>query len=169
MIEAVVDMHPARGRAMQVGNHLHRRYYREGRFEIGRPKSGSTGPVVIPSHMRAAVRQHLDRYVDSAPESFLFPDPETGGTMREWIYRRAFNAACVKIGRPGFRPSEQRHTGGPVAAQAGGTLPEIMERLRHKTPAAAMRYQKVAAGRSHALAENIAKLANTDDWHPAPE
>ncbi|MFI8974247.1 tyrosine-type recombinase/integrase [Nocardia asteroides] len=142
--------------------------YREGRVEIGRPKSGSTGPVVIPSHMRAAVRTHLDRFVDSAPESLLFPDPGTGGTMREWVYRRIFKAACVKIGRPDFRPSEQRHTGGTVAAQAGGTLPEIMERLRHKTPEAAMRYQKVAAGRAQALAENIAKLADQRDWHPGP-
>ncbi|MFF5038000.1 MULTISPECIES: tyrosine-type recombinase/integrase [Nocardia] len=143
--------------------------YREGKIEIGRPKSGSTGPVVIPSHIRPAVRTHLDRHVDSATTSLLFPDPETGKTMREWVYRRIFSAACVKIGRPDFRPGEQRHTGGTVAAQAGGTLAEIMERLRHKTPAAAMRYQKVGAGRAQALAENIAKLAKNDGAHSADQ
>ncbi|MFC9470977.1 tyrosine-type recombinase/integrase [Nocardia sp. NPDC056952] len=143
--------------------------YREGKIEIGRPKSGSTGPVVIPSHIRAAVRTHLDRYVDSPTNSLLFPDPETGDTMREWVYRRIFNAACVKIGRPDFRPGEQRHTGGTVAAQAGGTLAEIMERLRHKTPAAAMRYQKVGAGRAQALADNIAKLASSDSGDSADQ
>nr|WP_280140866.1 site-specific integrase [Nocardia vulneris] len=133
--------------------------YREGKIVIDRPKSGSSGDVVIPDHIRAAIRQHLRAYVGPDPDSLLFPDPNTGKTMREWIYRRIFDAACAKIGRSGFRPGEQRHTGGTVAAQAGGTLPEVMERLRHKTPQAAMRYQKIAAGRAQTLAANISKLA----------
>lgn len=103
------------------------------------------------------------KLINPAPNSLLFPDPATGKTMREWVYRRIFNKACAEIGRPDFRPGEQRHTGGTVAAQAGGTLPEVMERLRHKTPKAAMRYQKVAAGRAQTLASNISKLAKDAD------
>ncbi|MEV0768632.1 tyrosine-type recombinase/integrase [Nocardia salmonicida] len=139
--------------------------YRERKIEIERPKAGSSGEVVVPDHIRAAIRTHLDRHVDPDPNSLLFPDPDTGNTMREWIYRRIFSKACTKIGRPDFRPGEQRHTGGTIAAQAGGTLPEIMERLRHKTPQAAMRYQRVAAGRAQSLAANISKLAKDTESH----
>ncbi|MGV9832950.1 tyrosine-type recombinase/integrase [Nocardia niigatensis] len=137
----------------------HAATYRAGEIAIDRPKSGSTGDVVVPEHIRAAIRAHLNDYVGKSPDALLFPDPERGGTMREWIYRRIFDTACTKIGREGFRPGELRHTGGTVAAQAGGTLPEVMERLRHKTPQAAMRYQKIAAGRAQTLADNISKLA----------
>ncbi|WP_280334840.1 tyrosine-type recombinase/integrase [Nocardia wallacei] len=134
--------------------------YRNREIVIDRPKAGSSGQVVVPNHLRSAIRLHLDRHVGRSPESLLFPDPETGKTMREWVYRRIFSSACAKIGRPDFRPGEQRHTGGTVAAQAGGTLPEVMERLRHKTPQAAMRYQKIAAGRAQTLAESMSRLAS---------
>lgn len=137
----------------------HAATYRAGEIAIDRPKAGSTGDVIVPEHIRAAIRVHLTDHVGKSPNALLFPDPERGGTMREWIYRRIFDTACTKIGRKGFRPGELRHTGGTVAAQAGGTLPEVMERLRHKTPQAAMRYQKIAAGRAQALADNISKLA----------
>lgn len=137
----------------------HAATYRERQIVVDRPKAGSTGEVVVPQHIRAAIRTHLDENVEQKPESLLFPDPDRGGTMREWIYRRIFTKACTQIGRKGFRPAELRHTGGTVAAQAGGTLPEVMERLRHKTPQAAMRYQKIAAGRAQTLADNISKLA----------
>ncbi|RDI60277.1 tyrosine-type recombinase/integrase [Nocardia pseudobrasiliensis] len=143
--------------------------YREQKIVIDRPKAGSTGDVVIPDHIRPAIRNHLASYVDPSPDALLFPDPDTGKTMREWIYRRTFNKACTAIGRPDFRPGEQRHTGGTVAAQAGGTLPEVMERLRHKTPQAAMRYQKIAAGRAQTLAENISKLAKAADTKSADD
>ncbi|WP_157978619.1 MULTISPECIES: tyrosine-type recombinase/integrase [Nocardia] len=137
--------------------------YRNGEIVIDRPKAGSDGDVVLPDHIRPAIRRHLERHVAPAADSLLFPDPATGETMREWVYRRIFNKACAAIGRPDFRPGEQRHTGGTVAAQAGGTLPEVMERLRHKTPQAAMRYQKIAAGRAKKLATNISELAKATD------
>ncbi|MFD5179307.1 tyrosine-type recombinase/integrase [Nocardia sp. NPDC058379] len=134
--------------------------YRNGHTVIDRPKHGSTGEVPIPHHIRTTIRTHLDKHVDPQPDSLLFPDPDTGHTMREWVYRRIFNQACTHIGRPDFRPGEQRHTGATLAAQAGGTLPEVMQRLRHKTPQAAIRYQKIADGRAQALAQDISKLAD---------
>ncbi|WP_194825037.1 tyrosine recombinase XerC [Nocardia sp. XZ_19_231] len=136
--------------------------YRKGEIVIDRPKDGSTGDVWLPDHIRSTIGTHLDNHVGPEPESLLFPDPDTGDTMREWIYRRIFSQACVTIGRPDFRPGEQRHTGGTLAAQAGGTLPEIMDRLRHKTPHAAMRYQKIAAGRARTVAASISEIAKDD-------
>ncbi|MEV0683402.1 hypothetical protein AB0I35_05970 [Nocardia sp. NPDC050378] len=109
---------------------------------IDRPKDGSTGEELIPHHILTTICAHLNNHVGPEPDSLLFADPDTGQTMREWVYRRMFNQACTDIGRPDFRPGEQRHTGGTLAAQAGGTLPEVMERLRHKNPQTAMGTRK---------------------------
>ena len=46
-----------------------------------------------------------------------------------------------------------------MAAQSGATLAELMARLGHSTPQAAMRYQHQAQGRDRAIAEKMAKLA----------
>ena len=48
-----------------------------------------------------------------------------------------------------------RHTGAvlaALAAQSGATLAELMHRLGHTTPAAAMRYQHAAAERDREIA-----------------
>jgi hypothetical protein len=42
-----------------------------------------------------------------------------------------------------------------LAAQAGATLKETMDRLRHTTPNAALRYQHVAAQRAAQIASGI--------------
>ena len=41
-------------------------------------------------------------------------------------------------------------------------MAELMERLGHSTPAAAMRYQHAAQGRDQAIAERMSKLASTN-------
>ena len=44
-----------------------------------------------------------------------------------------------------------------LAAATGATLAELMARLGHSTPAAAMRYQHAAAGRDQVIAELMSK------------
>jgi hypothetical protein len=46
-----------------------------------------------------------------------------------------------------------------LAALSGATLAELMARLGHSTPAAAMRYQHAPAGRDQIIAEALSKLA----------
>jgi hypothetical protein len=46
-----------------------------------------------------------------------------------------------------------------MAAVAGATTKEVMDRLGHTTSTAAMRYQHVAAGRADTLAERLSLLA----------
>lgn len=51
-------------------------------------------------------------------------------------------------------------TGRPLMAAATGTsLAELMARLGHSTPQAAMRYQHAAAGRDREIAALLSKLA----------
>jgi integrase len=69
-------------------------------------------------------------------------------------YRKARAAA----GRPDLRWHDLRH-GAVLAAAAGATLAELMARLGHSTPQAAMRYQHAAAGRDHVVAAAMSQLA----------
>jgi hypothetical protein len=45
-----------------------------------------------------------------------------------------------------------------LAAQAGATLAELMGRLGHSTPGAAMRYQHAAADRDAEIARRLSDL-----------
>ncbi|MGV7591945.1 site-specific integrase, partial [Mycobacterium kansasii] len=49
--------------------------------------------------------------------------------------------------------------GGTLAAQAGATTKELMDRLGHATPVMALRYQHTAAGRDAAIADKLGELA----------
>jgi integrase len=62
-------------------------------------------------------------------------------------------------GRPDLRFHDLRHTGATLAAATGATLAELMARLGHSTPAAAMRYQHAAADRDQAIAEALSGFA----------
>jgi integrase len=53
------------------------------------------------------------------------------------------------------RVHDLRHTGEVFAAEEGATVAELMERMGHSTPAAAMVYAHAAKGRSRVLADRL--------------
>ncbi|MEI2718302.1 MAG: tyrosine-type recombinase/integrase [Candidatus Nanopelagicales bacterium] len=67
--------------------------------------------------------------------------------------------AREKAGRPDLRFHDLRHTSATLAAATGATLAELMSRMGHSTPGAAMRYQHVAADRDRAIAEALSGMA----------
>ena len=52
-----------------------------------------------------------------------------------------------------------RHTGGTLAAATGATLKELMARLGHSSPRAAMIYQHATSDRDQAIAQALGTLA----------
>lgn len=50
-----------------------------------------------------------------------------------------------------------------LAAQTGATLAELMGRLGHSTPGAAMRYQHAAADRDAEIARRLSALVSEPD------
>jgi hypothetical protein len=50
-----------------------------------------------------------------------------------------------------------------LAAQTGATLAELMGRLGHTTPGAAMRYQHAAADRDAEIAKRLSVLAGVSE------
>ena len=65
----------------------------------------------------------------------------------------------AKAGRPDLRWHDLRHSCAVLAAATGASLAELMARLGHSTPQAAMRYQHAAQGRDREIAALLSKLA----------
>jgi integrase len=131
------------------------------RKHIELPKSGKSRNVVVPPHIRAAVKHHLDGYVDAGDDALLFPGTLGGSTHTDSeVFRRMFNVALASIGREGVRVHDLRHFAGTMTAQVGGTLAETMRRLGHSTVSASMTYQAALDQRDVKIAAALSELAN---------
>ncbi len=86
----------------------------------------------------------LDRHVGPEPDSLLFC-AHHGGHLAPSTFQRHYYKAREAAGRPDLRFHDLRHSGAVLAAATGATLAELMARLGHSTPAAAMRYQHAAS------------------------
>lgn len=132
----------------------------EAGFRIATPKSeAGTRDVAIPPHLLPALRTHLVDHVDElGQDSLLFP-AVGGGHLAPSTFKRHFYRARDAAARPDLRFHDLRHTGAVLAALSGATLAELMARLGHSSPQAALRYQHAAAGRDKAIAARLSELA----------
>jgi len=132
----------------------------EGGFVIGTPKSeAGKREVSVPPHLLPMLDDHLRRYVGPTRESLLFPASHGGHLAPSTLYRH-FYAARTAAGTPDLRWHDLRHTGAVLAASTGATLAELMARLGHSTPQAALRYQHAAQGRDQEIARALSALAD---------
>jgi integrase len=131
----------------------------KGAYTIISPKSdASVRDVEIPPHIIPAIEAHLAKHVDKGRDSLLFP-ADHGGHLQPSTLMRHWYKARTKAGRDDLRWHDLRHSGAVLAAATGATLAELMARLGHSTPQAAMRYQHAAAGRGREIAALLSKLA----------
>jgi integrase len=133
----------------------------DGGFQVTTPKSDAgVRDVAIPPHLLAAVDNHLIKFVAEEPDSLLFP-AQHGGHMAPATLYRQFYKAREAAGRKDLRWHDLRHSGAVLAAATGATLAELMARLGHSTPAAAMRYQHAAHGADRRIAAALSALVQT--------
>ncbi|GAS95762.1 phage integrase family protein [Mycolicibacterium canariasense] len=131
---------------------------RDGEYRVDTPKSGKGRTVVVPPHIRADLRHHLDTYVQPGPEALLFP-AAGGGHMNDRVFSREYFADALKaIGRQGVRGHDLRHFAGTQIARVGN-LAESMARMGHSTVRASLLYQQVVTGRDAAIADALSQLA----------
>ena len=127
---------------------------------VGDPKSAAgRRDVAIPPHLMPMVKTHLRDHAQIGRDGLLFPARHGGHLAQATLYR-VFYPARDAAGRPDLRFHDLRHTGAVLAAATGAALAELMARLGHSTPGAAMRYQHAAAERDKVIAEALSKLAN---------
>lgn len=114
--------------------------------------------VAIPPDLLPIVREHLLEHTQSGSTGLLFASPR-GNVLRDSTVGRWYYPAREAAGRPDLRFHDLRHTGAVFAAQSGATIAELMHRLGHTTPAAAMRYQHASAERDLDIARRMSEMA----------
>lgn len=126
---------------------------------VSTPKSvAGVRDVHVPPHLLPMIKAHLRDHVLWGKDALLFPGP-TGEHLTTATFYEAWRPARVAAGCPIMRFHDLRHSGAVLAAQTGATLAELMARLGHSTPAAAMRYQHAAKGRDAEIAALLSKIA----------
>lgn len=130
---------------------------------IKKPKSDAgVRDVAIPPHVMPMVREHLLKHAQTGKDGLLFPSRTDRHIEPSSLYR-VFYPAREAAGRPDLRWHDLRHTGAVLAAQTGATLAELMGRLGHSTPGAALRYQHAAAERDVEIARRLSAMVEATE------
>jgi integrase len=105
------------------------------------------------------VKAHLSQHTGPGRDALLFPAAgDENQHMAPATLYKVYYPARKAAGREDLRWHDLRHTGAVLAAQTGATLAELMGRLGHSTPGAAMRYQHAAADRDAEIARRLSEL-----------
>jgi integrase len=132
----------------------------DGRMVVGDPKSDAgRRNVAVPPHLIPVLLDHLATHVDQAWDALVFPG-RGGQHLNPSALYKVYYPAREAVGRPDLRFHDLRHTGATLAAATGATLAELMARLGHSTPQAAMRYQHATTARDVAIADALSEFAN---------
>jgi integrase len=127
----------------------------EGRWVVGEPKTDAGHrTVTLPDAVAVALGKHLEMHVADPPDALLF-STSSGGYLARSNWNATFRRAADAIGLPAVRPHELRHTGATLAAATGATTKELMRRLGHSSPAAALLYQHAADDRDAEIARAL--------------
>jgi integrase len=121
--------------------------------------------VAVPPHVLPVLRAHMSEW---AGPDLVFVGRD-GQPIRGDAIRQAFTRARNKVGMPGFRFHDLRHTGQTLAASAGATTKDLMRRLGHASPVAANRYLHTVDGRDAQIAVALSELAEHGDAARLPK
>jgi integrase len=113
--------------------------------------------VALPPHLLPVVKDHVREHAAMGRDGLLFPAGHGEQLAPSTLYR-VFYPARAKAGREDLRFHDLRHTGAVLAASTGATLAELMARLGHSTPGAALRYQHAAQDRDRVIAVVLSEL-----------
>jgi integrase len=113
--------------------------------------------VAFPVQIGPVLSAHLKSFVEDAADAYVFTSPH-GAVLRRANFRRVWLGAIKDAGITPIRFHDLRHTGATIAAQTGATLKELMQRIGHSTPNAALGYQHAAEGRDHVIAAALDKM-----------
>ncbi|AVT30917.1 site-specific integrase [Plantactinospora sp. BC1] len=124
---------------------------------LGPPKSrAGVRTVSVPAAVMPALRDHLAAFVDDNPNALAFTGPNGRPIWRGNLNKLiGWSAAVSKLGVPGLHFHDLRHTGNTLAARTGASTRELMARMGHDSPQAAMIYQHATAEADRAIAQAV--------------
>ncbi|MFE0804324.1 tyrosine-type recombinase/integrase [Streptomyces sp. NPDC058812] len=122
------------------------------------PKSDAgVRPVAFPTELLTDVKRHLDSFAGAGRDGHVFLGPQ-GGRLRRSNFRDDWINARIKAKvAADVHFHDLRHTGNTLAA-SGASLRELMTRMGHSTPRAALIYQHVVSGRDREIADRLGSM-----------
>jgi integrase len=115
---------------------------------------------------------HLSQFAEPTPTGWVFVGA-AGGRLRRSNFRKVWVAAVREAGfTEGFRFHDLRHTGNTLAAATGASTKELMSRMGHASPRAALIYQHATHDRdaviAAALSDLVREVTRDRGTSPAP-
>jgi integrase len=128
---------------------------------FGPPKSRAGRRVVVfASLIVPDLRKHLDALPAGA--ELVFTSPEGTALSNTNFRRRVWLLALDTVGLSEIHIHDLRHTGNQFTADAGANPRELMARMGHDSPRAALIYLHSSDARQRALAEAVGKAAKAE-------
>jgi integrase len=126
---------------------------------VGDPKTErSRRTVALPPQVALVLASHLAQYVGPEPDALVFCGP-LGAPLRRGNFHKVWAKARDAAGIPdSLHFHDLRHTGNTLAAATGASTAELMARMGHASPRAAMIYQHATADRDRAIADALGKM-----------
>ncbi len=126
--------------------------------QLGPPKTDAGRRTVhLPPHLLPELSENLDRWVGAEPDAWLFCGP-LGAPLVRRNFTVHWTRCRTEVGLAGVRFHDLRHLSATLAATTGATTRELMARMGHSSPRAALIYQHAAADRDRAVAEAMSWL-----------
>lgn len=127
--------------------------------ELGPPKTDAGRRIVhLPPHLMAELVGHHNRLVGPAAEAWLFCGP-LGAPLARRNFTSHWTRARAEAGLPSVRFHDLRHLSATLAATTGASTRELMARMGHSSPRAALVYQHATTDRDQAVAKAMSALA----------
>ena len=137
---------------------LQRQQGKRGEDLVGPPKtSAGKRTLVLPREVIAPLEYHLGKYSGPGPDGLVFTG-EQGGFVRPHVLQKHWDKARTKVGLSEAHFHDLRHLAATLAAATGAGTKELMHRLGHVSPQAALRYQHATSERDVAIADAIDDL-----------
>lgn len=124
------------------------------------PKSAAgKRTVVIPDLIVEDLRAHVKDFTQDGDKGLIFAGPDDGPLRNTNFNRRVWAQALRDADLPKIHFHDLRHTGNTLAANAGASIRELMERMGHSSTRAAMIYQHSTHERQREVARKLDGLA----------
>jgi integrase len=118
--------------------------------------------VPIPEVIIPALQWHLSCFALPGDDGLVFTSP-SGRPLHHSNFRRRYWLAALKaVGLADLHFHDLRHTGNTLAATAGATLRELMDRMGHDSERAALIYLHGSDARQQAIADTRSQLARDE-------
>jgi integrase len=105
------------------------------------PKSAAGRRTVsLPETLTTELADHLEAFTPAGDDAFVFVGERSQPLTRR-VWQERWNDARRKLGLEHLHFHDLRHTGNTIAAATGASTRDLMARLGHSSPQAALRYQ----------------------------